>query len=136
MRHRNGISKLGRTGQHRRAMLRNMAVALFRHERIHTTLGKARVLRPFAERLITLAKRGDLHARRQAAQDIQDHEILQKLFADLGPRVRERQGGYTRMLKTGVRSGDNSPTALVELVDRGAAAPSESTDDVAQAAES
>jgi large subunit ribosomal protein L17 len=121
MRHLNGISKLGRTGQHRRAMLRNMAVALFRHERIHTTAGKAKVLRPFAERLITLARRGNLHARRLAARDIHDHEILQKLFNELGERFRQRPGGYTRMLKTGVRTGDNSPTALIELVDRKAA---------------
>jgi large subunit ribosomal protein L17 len=99
-----------------------MAVALFRHERNHTTAGKAKVLRPFAERLITLARRGDLHARRLAARDVHDHEILQKLFDDLGERFRQRAGGYTRMLKTGVRTGDNSPTALVELVDRSAAA--------------
>jgi large subunit ribosomal protein L17 len=116
MRHLTGKSKLGRTGQHRRAMLRNMAVALFEHERIHTTLGKARLLRPFAERLISLGKQGHLHARRCAAREVHDHEILRKLFADLGVRFGDRPGGYTRILKTGHRVGDNAPTALIELV--------------------
>lgn len=118
MRHQNGIKKLGRTGSHRRSLLRNLAVALFQHERIETTDAKARVLRPYAEKLITLAKRGDLHARRLAARDVHDHAVLQKLFSDLAERFRTREGGYTRILKLGVRKGDNAMTALIELVDR------------------
>lgn len=117
MRHRKGISKLNRTGTHRRAMLRNMATALFQHERIETTAAKAKALRPYAERLITLGKRGDLHSRRLAARHIQDRDVLKKLFDDLAGRFSERNGGYTRVLKTGTRRGDNAPTALIELVD-------------------
>ncbi len=117
MRHRKGISKLGRTGTHRRAMLRNMATALFEHERIETTAAKAKALRPYAERLITLGKRGDLHARRLAGRHIQDREVLKKLFDTIAERFSERNGGYTRVLKTGTRRGDNAPTALIELVD-------------------
>lgn len=119
MRHRHGIKKLNRKGSHRRSLLRNLAIALFRHERIETTSVKAQALKPFAERLITLAKRGDLHARRQAAVHIHESEILQKLFDELGARFRERPGGYTRVLKLGVRRGDNSMMALIELVDTG-----------------
>lgn len=118
MRHLNGIKKLNRNGSHRRSLLRNMAIALFRHERIHTTHVKAKVLRPFAERLITLAKRGDLHARRLAARHVHDAEVLQKLFDELGPLFAGRPGGYTRVLKTGTRKGDNSMTALIELTER------------------
>ena len=118
MRHLNGIKKLNRNGSHRRSLLRNMAIALFRHERIHTTHIKAKVLRPFAERLITLAKRGDLHARRLAARDVHDAEVLQKLFGEIAPLFAARPGGYTRVLKTGTRRGDNSMTALIELTDR------------------
>lgn len=117
MRHRKGISKLGRTGTHRRAMMRNMATALFEHGRIETTVAKAKALRPVAERLITLGKRGDLHARRLAARQIQDRDVLKKLFGDIAGRFAERPGGYTRVLKTGNRKGDNAPTALIELVD-------------------
>jgi len=117
MRHRKGISKLNRTGTHRRAMLRNMATALFQHERIETTAAKAKALRPYAERLITLGKRGDLHSRRLAARHIQDRDVLKKLFDDLAGRFSERNGGYTRVLKMGRRRGDNAPTALIELVD-------------------
>jgi len=123
MRHRKGISKLGRTGSHRRAMMRNMATALFQHGRIETTVAKAKALRPVAERLITLGKRGDLHARRLAARDIQDRDILKKLFGDIAGRFSERPGGYTRVLKTGNRKGDNAPTALIELVDYQLATP-------------
>lgn len=119
MRHQNGVKKLNRNGAHRRALLRNLAIALFEHERIETTDAKAHALRPFAERLITLAKRGDLHARRQAARYVHDHAVLQKLFSDLAERFRTRQGGYTRVLKLGVRRGDNGMMALIELVDRG-----------------
>lgn len=117
MRHQVLHHRLGRGTPHRLALLRNMAVALFRHERIETTNAKAKALRPFAERLITLAKRGDLHARRLAAEHVHDHEILQKLFAELAERYRARAGGYTRVLKTGFRRGDAAPMALIELVD-------------------
>ena len=97
--------------------MKNLAIALFRHERIRTTLPKARALRPYAERLITLAKRGDLHARRLAARHIHDHEILQKLFVELSDRFRTRLGGYTRIMKLGIRRGDNADMSLIELVD-------------------
>ncbi len=98
-------------------MLSNMTVSLFRHESIRTTTAKAKELRPFAERLITLARRGDLHARRQAARAIQDKEALQKLFDTLGPRYAERAGGYMRILKIGQRKGDGAEIALVQLVE-------------------
>ncbi len=98
-------------------MLENMASSLFRHERIQTTTAKAKELRPFAERLITLARRGDLHARRQAARSIQDKEALKKLFETLGPRYADRDGGYTRILKVGERKGDGAETAVVQLVE-------------------
>ena len=117
MRHRKGISKLGRTGTQRRAMMRNMATSLFQHGRSETTEAKAKALRSVAERLITLGKRGDLHARRLAGRQIQDRDILKKLFAEIAPRFADRPGGYTRVLKTGNRKGDNAPTALIELVD-------------------
>ncbi len=119
MRHRKQGRELGRTSSHRDALLRNMATSLFRHGRIATTLAKAKELRPFAERLITLAKRGDLHARRQARRQIADQEILFTLFHTIGPRFAERPGGYTRVLKTGHRKGDGAEMAFVELVDRG-----------------
>lgn len=117
MRHQKGIKKLGRTSQHRAAMLRNMVTSLFQHGRIHTTEAKAKALRPFAERLVTLAKRGDLHARRLAAKDVRDGEVLKTLFSDIADANQSRNGGYTRVLKTGKRRGDNAPTALIELVD-------------------
>lgn len=98
-------------------MLSNMATSLFRHERIRTTTARAKELRPFAERLITLARRGDLHARRQAARSISDKEALKKLFDTLGPRYADRDGGYTRILKIGQRKGDGAQIALVQLVD-------------------
>jgi large subunit ribosomal protein L17 len=119
MRHRNKGYKLGRTAEHREALLRNMATSLFRHGRISTTTEKAKALRPYAERLITLAKRGDLHARRLVARDIMDREILSQLFETIGPRFAERPGGYTRILKVGHRQGDGAELALIELVDRG-----------------
>ena len=118
MRHNKGVKKLNRNGAHRRSLLRNLAIALFTHERIETTAVKAKALRPFAEKLITLAKRGDLHARRLAGRDVKDTEILRKLFADLGPRFGQRPGGYTRVLKIGPRRGDNAMTALIELTER------------------
>ncbi len=117
MRHRKKGRHLSRTRSHRRATLRNMATSLFRHERIETTEAKAKELRPFAERLITLARRGDLHARRLAGRNIADREVLGKLFDDLGPRFAERPGGYTRILKLGSRRGDGADMALIELVD-------------------
>jgi large subunit ribosomal protein L17 len=119
MRHRNKGRQLSRTASHREAMLRNMATSLFAHGRIETTTAKAKELRPFAERLITLAKRGDLHARRQAARKIQDGEVLYTLFSAIGPRFAERAGGYTRVLKLGFRQGDGAEMSMIELVDRG-----------------
>ena len=116
MRHRNSGRKLGRTASHRTALFRNMATSLFRHERIETTDAKAKELRSFAEKLITLAKRGDLHARRQAYQDIRDQEVLAKLFGDIGPRFKARNGGYTRIIKSRIRRGDNAPISIIELV--------------------
>ncbi|MBI3178743.1 MAG: 50S ribosomal protein L17 [Deltaproteobacteria bacterium] len=118
MRHLVAGKKLSRTSAHRTALLRNLATALFRYERIETTQTKAKVLRPFAEKLITLGKRGDLHARRLAARDIRDHEVLSKLFDELASRFKARAGGYTRILKTERRRGDAAPQALIELVDR------------------
>lgn len=118
MRHRKKGRKLNRTAAHRKATLRNMATSLFRHERIETTTAKAKELRPFAERIISLAKRGDLHSRRLAARKIQDREVLGKLFTDLGPRFAERPGGYTRIRKLGNRRGDAAEMALIELVDK------------------
>jgi large subunit ribosomal protein L17 len=99
-------------------MLSNMATSLFRHERIQTTNAKAKELRPFAERLITLARRGDLHARRQAARTIHDKEALKKLFDTLGPRYADRAGGYMRILKLGQRKGDGAEIALVQLIEQ------------------
>ena len=116
MRHRRHTWKLGRTGAHRLATLRNMATSLFEHERIHTTAGKAKALRPFAERLISLAKREGLHARRQVASQIADRGVVKKLFDTLSPRYHDRPGGYTRLLRLGSRYGDGAEMALVELV--------------------
>ena len=117
MRHRKKGRHFSRTAAHRRATLRNMATSLFVHERIETTTAKAKELRPFAERLITLARRGDLHARRLAGRSIGDRAALGKLFDDLGPRFADRPGGYTRILKLGARRGDGADMALIELVD-------------------
>ncbi|OLD65947.1 MAG: 50S ribosomal protein L17 [Acidobacteria bacterium 13_1_40CM_2_68_5] len=116
MRHNVGYRKLGRTKEHRRALLRNLATDLFRHERLTTTLPKARELRPFAEKLITLARRDDLHARRQVVRQIGDRVVVKKLFDTLGPRFASRPGGYTRALKLGPRPGDGADMAIVELV--------------------
>lgn len=116
MRHRNKGRKLSRTHTHRKALLRNMATSLFRHERIETTTAKAKELRPVAERLITLARRGDVHARRLAGRKIQDRDVLGKLFDDIAPRYAERPGGYTRILKLGHRKGDGAEMSLIELV--------------------
>ena len=116
MRHRKKGRQLSRTRSHRKATLRNLATSLFRHERIETTTAKAKELRPFAERLITLARRGDVHARRLAATKIQDREVLGKLFDEIAPRYLERPGGYTRVLKLGNRKGDAAEMSLIELV--------------------
>ncbi len=116
MRHRKKGRQLSRTGAHRRATLRNMATSLFRHGRIETTTAKAKELRPYAERLITLARKGDVHSRRLAARKIQDRDVLGKLFDDIGPGFLERPGGYTRILKVGHRRGDAAEMALIELV--------------------
>src|SRR5260221_4734191 len=116
MNHNNGLRKLGRTSSHRRALLRSLTTALFRHERIRTTLPKAKELRPFAEKLITLARRDDLHARRQVLRQISDKTVVKKLFDTLGPRFAARPGGYTRALKLGPRPGDGADMAIVELV--------------------
>ena len=118
MRHANRGRKFSRTASHRKAMFANMSAALIKHEQIVTTLPKAKDLRPIVEKLITLAKRGDLHARRQAIAQIRDEGQVAKLFAILGPRYKERQGGYIRILKAGFRYGDNAPLAVIEFVDR------------------
>ncbi len=118
MRHGNTNRKLNRTSAHRKAMFANMSASLIKHEQIVTTLPKAKELRPIVEKLITLGKRGDLHARRQAIAQLRDETQVQKLFSTVGPRYKERQGGYTRILKAGFRYGDNAPMAVIELVDR------------------
>lgn len=118
MRHRVDHRKLGRTSEHRIAMLRNQATSLFRHDRIQTTLEKAKELRRFAEKLITLAKKDTLHSRRTAAQKVSDPEVLKKLFGVLGPLYSNRPGGYTRIIKLGARRGDGAEMALIELVGR------------------
>ena len=117
MRHRKTGRKLGRKIAHRRAMFKNMVTSLIKHERIQTTGPKAKELRSIAEKLITLGKRGDLHARRRAARIVADKGALHKLFAELGPRYKDRQGGYTRIIKLGNRAGDDAPVSLIELVD-------------------
>ncbi|WP_394694367.1 50S ribosomal protein L17 [Hyphobacterium sp.] len=118
MRHGIAHRKLGRTTSHRKAMFANMAASLIEHEQIVTTLPKAKEMKPFMDKLITLAKRGDLHARRQAISKVRNVEQVGKLFATLGPRYTDRNGGYTRVLKAGFRHGDNAPMAVIELVDR------------------
>jgi large subunit ribosomal protein L17 len=122
MRHGVAGRKLGVTSTHRLAMFRNMAVALIKHEQITTTLPKAKELRPVVEKLITLGKRGDLHARRQAISQLQDTKIVAKLFDTLAERYKTRAGGYARVLKAGIRYGDAADMAVIELVDRDPAA--------------
>ena len=118
MRHANRGRKLNRTHEHRAAMFANMAAALIKHEQISTTLPKAKDLRPIVEKLVTLGKKGGLHARRQAISQIGDQEQVGKLFAVLADRYRARNGGYTRVLKAGFRHGDSAPMAVIEFVDR------------------
>ncbi|PRX01802.1 UNVERIFIED_ORG: LSU ribosomal protein L17P [Martelella mediterranea] len=122
MRHKNAGRKLNRTASHRKAMFANMAVSLIVHEQIVTTLPKAKEIRPIVEKLITLGKRGDLHARRQAIAQVKDVEAVKKLFDVLASRYAERNGGYTRIMKAGFRYGDNAPLAVIEFVDRDVAA--------------
>ena len=118
MRHGYTRRKLGRTSSHRTAMFANMAASLIKHEQITTTLPKAKELRPIVEKLVTLAKRGDLHARRQAIAKVRDVDQVGKLFSALGPRYADRAGGYVRVLKAGFRHGDNAAMAVIEFVDR------------------
>ena len=118
MRHARGYRRLNRTHEHRKALWANMAGSLIEHEQIKTTLPKAKVLRPIVEKLITLGKRGDLHARRQAAAQLKEDQYVAKLFDVLGPRYKDRQGGYVRILKAGFRYGDMAPMAIIEFVER------------------
>ncbi|MAP17735.1 MAG: 50S ribosomal protein L17 [Aurantimonas sp.] len=118
MRHAKRGRKLNRTASHRKAMFANMVASLILHEQIVTTLPKAKELRPIVEKMITLGKRGDLHARRQAFSQVRDPSVIGKLFDTLAPRYAERNGGYTRVLKAGFRRGDNAPLAVIEFVDR------------------
>ena len=132
MRHGYARRKLGRTSAHRTAMFANMSASLIKHEQIVTTLPKAKELRPFVEKLVTLAKRGDLHARRQAISQVRDIAQVGKLFATLGPRYKTRAGGYIRVLKAGFRHGDNAPMAVIEFVDRDVAAKGQDSGPVAE----
>ena len=118
MRHGMKGRKLGRKSAHRKSMFSNLATALIKHEQISTTLPKAKDLRPIVEKLVTLAKRGDLHARRQVLSMLKDSDITNKLFAAIAERYKARQGGYLRVLKDGIRYGDNAPMAIIEFVDR------------------
>ena len=118
MYHGHAKRRFNRTAEHRQAMFANMAQALIKHEQITTTLPKAKDLRPVVEKLVTLGKRGDLHARRQAISQMRDLAMVKKLFDVIGPRYKERNGGYTRVLKAGYRYGDSAPVAVIEFVDR------------------
>ena len=122
MNHGRGLRRFNRTAEHRKAMFANMCKALIKHELFITTLPKAKDLRPVVEKLVTLGKRGDLHARRQAIAQIKDVPLVAKLFAVLGPRYAARHGGYCRVLKAGFRKGDNAAMAVIEFVDRDVAA--------------
>ena len=132
MRHGIAHRKLGRTASHRTAMFANMSASLIKHEQIVTTLPKAKELRPFVEKLVTLAKRGDLHARRQAISQVRDVTQVGKLFSVLGPRYKDRNGGYIRVLKAGYRYGDNAAMAVIEFVDRDPAEKGKDSGPVAQ----
>ena len=116
MRHRKSGRKLGRTSSHREAMLRNMVTSLLKYEKITTTDAKAKELRKVAEKMITLGKRGDLHARRQALSFVRDREVVGKLFDELSARYRDWTGGYTRIVKMGNRAGDNAPVSIIEFI--------------------
>lgn len=136
MRHSMSGRKLGRKSAHRKSMFSNLANALLKHEQVTTTLPKAKDLRPIVEKLITLGKRGDLHARRQALSALKDSETTQKLFSVLAERYKTRQGGYIRVLKAGFRYGDNAPMAIIEFVDRDVTAKGKDSSPVVDAGES
>lgn len=135
MRHARGYRRLNRTHEHRKALFANMCGSLIEHEQIKTTLPKAKELRPIIEKLITLAKRGDLHARRMAAAQLKQDMHVERLFAILGPRYKERQGGYVRVLKAGFRYGDMAPMAIIEFVDRDTSAKGAADRERVEAAE-
>ena len=135
MRHRISGRKLNRTSAHRKALLKNMAAALIKHEQIKTTLPKAKELAPHVEKLITLGKRGDLHARRQAFAELRDNVMVEKLFSTIAERYATRQGGYTRVMKAGFRYGDAAPMAVIELVDRDPEAKGQDSGPVAEKVE-
>lgn len=135
MRHGKAHRKFNRTAEHRKAMFENMASSLIKHEQIVTTLPKAKDLRPIVEKLVTLGKRGDLHARRQAIAALQDEVIVKKLFDVLATRYKDRQGGYTRVLKAGFRHGDSAPVAVIEFVDRDVSAKGQDSGPVQEQAE-
>ncbi|MCH9753564.1 MAG: 50S ribosomal protein L17 [Alphaproteobacteria bacterium] len=118
MRHSKGLKKLNRTSSHRKSLLRNLSVSLIKYEQIRTTLPKAKVLRPFIEKIITLSKNNDLHTIRKLHSILRDQEIVRKLVDDIGPRVQKRAGGYTRIFKFGFRYGDSAPMGIIELVDK------------------
>ena len=123
MRHLRRTVKLGRTSQHRDSMLANLVGSLIRHERVRTTVARAKAARPVAEKLVTLGKKGSLHHRRQAIAALHENDLVHKLFAEIAPRFKNRAGGYTRILKLGPRIGDGAPTALLEWVERPAPEP-------------
>ena len=135
MRHGKAHRKFNRTAEHRKAMFENMAASLIKHEQIVTTLPKAKDLRSFVEKLVTLGKRGDLHARRQAIATLQDEVIVRKLFDVLATRYKDRQGGYTRVLKAGFRHGDSAPIGVIEFVDRDVSAKGKDSGPVQDQAE-
>lgn len=128
MRHRKDHRKLNRSPSHRKAMLRNMVTSLLEHEEIRTTSAKAKEVRRVAERMITLGKRGTLHARRQALETLRTKEIASKVFGEIAERYKDRPGGYTRILKLGTRAGDNAELSIIELVDRGTGASAAEAD--------
>ncbi len=134
MYHGRSKRRFNRTAEHRKAMFANMCQALIKHEQIVTTLPKAKDLRPVVEKLVTLGKRGDLHARRQAIAQIKDVDLVRKLFDVLGPRYKTRNGGYTRVLKAGFRYGDNAAMAVIEFVDRDVDAKGKDSGPVVEAA--
>ncbi|MBW3559381.1 MAG: 50S ribosomal protein L17 [Proteobacteria bacterium] len=134
MRHGNAYRKLNRTSSHRTAMFANMAASLIKHEQITTTLPKAKELRPFVEKLVTLAKRGDLHARRLAVSRVRDQDQVRKLFDTIGPRYQAREGGYIRIMKAGFRHGDDAAMAVIEFVDRDPAEKGKDSGPVQEAA--
>ncbi len=117
MRHGRKVPKLGRKAEHRKALLRSLVTEVLRHERVETTLVKAKAVKPLVDKMVTLGKRGDLHARRQALAVIRDKKVVHKLFAELAPRYADRNGGYCRIYKLGFRRGDAAPMAIIEMVD-------------------